>query len=174
MTPPMIRFQHLPLALCFSPGPRNWPSTIVTHSYFAQINLCLKAHRKRRESQGRAIVQFIIQQTVGGPEEGPSLDTLPLLPWIPVCFPNGEGLEALSLGENGPRPRPLGWSRVQMALALAPTHKCPPRAYLPRATRAPLGARLARLWAAGSSSRQAVLQVLDPRPAGPWDLDSRL
>lgn len=62
------------------------------------------------------------QQTVGGPKEGPSLDTLPLLPWIPVCFPNLKGLEAIGLGRGGPNPWPSVRSRVEVALALAPTH----------------------------------------------------
>jgi hypothetical protein len=60
------------------------------------------------KSQGRATVLFIIQQTVGGPGEGPGLDTLPLLPWVPVCFPNLEGLEALSLGKRQTQPLALG------------------------------------------------------------------
>lgn len=53
------------------------------------------------------MVPFIIQQTVGGPEEGPSLDTLPLLPRIPVCFPNREGLEALGLRREWTQPLAL-------------------------------------------------------------------
>lgn len=52
--------------------------------------------------------QFITQQTVGGPEKGPSLDTLPLLPWGSRLLPNLGSPDVLSLGKAWTQPLALG------------------------------------------------------------------